>query len=98
MRGNDELLVGCVANYYGALTQLQRRPGVTRDMTDYHNFREIHPQTPAAIIELGFMRADWDLLATQPDLMAQAITNGILCFADPAVAPALPVGTPAPGA
>ncbi len=98
MRGNDELLVGCVANYYGALTQLQRRPGVTRDMTDYHNFREIHPQTPAAIIELGFLRADWELLSTQPDLMAQAITNGILCFADPAVAPALPVATTAPGA
>jgi N-acetylmuramoyl-L-alanine amidase len=98
MRGNDELLVGCIANYYGAMTQLQRRPGVTRDMTDYHNFREIHPQTPAAIIELGFLRADWELLTTQPDLMAQAIINGILCFADPAVAPALPVGTPAPGA
>jgi N-acetylmuramoyl-L-alanine amidase len=98
MRGNDELLVGCVANYYGALTQLQRRPGVTRDMTDYHNFREIHPQTPAAIIELGFLREDWDLLTMQPDLMAQAITNGILCFADPAVAPALPVGTPVPAA
>jgi N-acetylmuramoyl-L-alanine amidase len=90
MRGNDELLVGCVAQYYGAMTGLQRREGVTIDMTDYHNFREIHPQTPAAIIELGFMLADRPLLTEQPDLMAQAIINGILCFIEPALAPTVP--------
>jgi N-acetylmuramoyl-L-alanine amidase len=94
MRGNDDLLVGCVAQFYGAMTNLQRREGVTRDMTDYHNFREIHPQTPAAILELGFMLADRELLNNQPDLMAQAVTNGILCFVDPALAPT----PPAPGA
>lgn len=95
MRGNDELLVGCIADHYGAMTGLLRRSGVTRDMTHYHNFREIHPLTPAAILELGFMLADSQLLTTQPDLMAQAITNGILCFVDPALAPARPA--PAPG-
>ncbi|MDX2139315.1 MAG: N-acetylmuramoyl-L-alanine amidase [Chloroflexota bacterium] len=91
MRGNDDLLVGCIAQYYGAIMGMQRREGVTRDMTDYHNFREVHPQTPAAIIELGFMLADWDKLTTQPDLMAQAIQNGILCFVDPSLAPPVPV-------
>jgi N-acetylmuramoyl-L-alanine amidase len=90
MRGNDELLVGCIADHYHAMTELVRRPGVTRDMTHYHNFREIHPLTPAAILELGFMRADWDLLSTQPDLMARAVTNGVLCFVDPGLAPTRP--------
>ena len=90
MRGNDELLVGCIAQYYGAMTGMERRAGVTIDMTDYHNFREIHPQTPAAIIELGFMLADRPLLTEQPDLMAQAIINGILCFIEPALAPTVP--------
>ncbi|MCC6614620.1 MAG: N-acetylmuramoyl-L-alanine amidase [Anaerolineae bacterium] len=90
MRGNDELLVGCIADHYGNMTGLSRRPGVTIDMTNYHNFREIDTRTPAAIIELGFMRADHDLLVNQPDLMAQAILNGILCFVDPVLAPTRP--------
>ncbi len=90
MRGNDELLVGCIADHYGNMTGLLRRPGVTLDMSDYHNFREIDVRTPAAIIELGFMRADHDLLADQPDLLAQAIVNGILCFVDPVIAPTRP--------
>jgi N-acetylmuramoyl-L-alanine amidase len=46
-RGNDELLVDCVSRYYALGTQLERREGTTIDMTDYHNFREIHPLTPA---------------------------------------------------
>ena len=90
MRGNDELLVGCIADHYGNMTGLLRRPGVTIDMTNYHNFREIDTRTPSAIIELGFLRADHDLLANQPDLMAQAIINGILCFVDPVLAPTRP--------
>jgi len=96
MRGNDELLVGCIADHYGNMTGLSRRPGVTIDMTNYHNFREIDTRTPAAIIELGFMLADRDLLVDQPDLMAQAIINGILCFVDPVFAPTRPA--PAEGA
>ncbi len=81
--GSDQLLVECVASYYGRDTQLDRRYGLTRDVTDYHVFRKIHPRTPGAIIELGFMLADRDLLTTQHDLMAGAITNGILCYLEP---------------
>jgi N-acetylmuramoyl-L-alanine amidase len=79
-RGSDDILVDCIARAYGEATGLERREGVTIDMTDYHSFREIHPRTPAAIIELGFMLADREVLTEQPDAMAGAITEGVLCY------------------
>lgn len=82
-RGNDELLVNCISRYYAQATGLERRDGVTIDMTDYHNFREIHPITPGAIIELGFMLADRDLLVNRRDDMVRGITEGLLCFLEP---------------
>jgi N-acetylmuramoyl-L-alanine amidase len=95
MGGSDETLVECIAERYGTLTGLERRLGVTVDMTDYHSFREIHPLTPAAIIELGFMRADWALLTERPDDMAQAITEGVMCFLNPiSLTPLAPTTTP----
>ncbi|MBK9747458.1 MAG: N-acetylmuramoyl-L-alanine amidase [Chloroflexi bacterium] len=84
-RGNDDALVECIAGTYAASTQLQRRTGVTIDMTDYHSFREIHPLTPAAIIELGFMLADRDLLVNRQEDMARGITDGVLCYLSPPV-------------
>lgn len=86
-RGNDNILVECIAQYYNTATSMARRDGVTPDMTDYHTFREIHPFTPAAIIELGFLLADRSVLTTQTDAMAGAITDGILCFLEPGRAP-----------
>jgi N-acetylmuramoyl-L-alanine amidase len=94
-RGNDNVLVECIAQYYQSATQLQRREGLTVDMTDYHTFREIHALTPAAIIELGFMLADRDILTTKTDVMAEAITNGILCFLEPRRLPATATPPPA---
>ncbi len=81
--GIDSLLAECVALEYEKLVPLERRFTLTLDMTDYHTFREIHPLTPAAIMELGFMLADRELLTQQPDLLAQAITNGVICFLEP---------------
>lgn len=81
--GNDQFLVECVAQHYGQATQLERRIGLTRDMTDYHIFRAISPRTPGAIIELGFMLSDREILTSQPDLLARAITDGILCYLEP---------------
>lgn len=82
-RGNDALLVECIAVQYARATQLQRRMELTRDMTEYHTFGEIHPLTPAAIIELGFLLGDRDLLENQPDAMATAIAEGVRCFLEP---------------
>jgi N-acetylmuramoyl-L-alanine amidase len=49
-------------------------------MTGYHAFGEIDENTTAAIIEIGFMNMDFDFLTTDQDLIAQAITSGILCY------------------
>lgn len=82
-RGNDDLLVDCIAQHYASTTQLQRRLETTVDMTDYHTFREIHALTPAAIIELGFMRGDREMLTEHPDALARGISDGVLCFLQP---------------
>ncbi len=79
----DDRLVQCIADHYAAATQLQRRMETTVDMTDYHTFREIHPLTPAAIIELGFLLGDRDLLTQHPDTLARGLTDGIVCFLEP---------------
>ncbi len=81
--GIDTILAECIAQNYEQLVPLERRFTLTLDMTDYHTFREIHPLTPASIMELGFMLADRELLTQQPDLLAQAITNGVICFLEP---------------
>lgn len=78
--GLDDYLAECIASTYGVATQLERRYSLTVDMTEYHTFREIHALTPAAILELGFMRDDRDLLTTQQDTLARGIIEGVLCF------------------
>jgi N-acetylmuramoyl-L-alanine amidase len=56
-------------------------PGsVTRDMTEYHTFYEVHSDTPAAIIEVGFLFLDRDYLTHNPDQAARGIADGVLCF------------------
>jgi len=92
--GRDDILVDCIAQNYAVTSGLERRTGLTIDMTDYHTFREINFNTPAAIIELGFLRADRDLLTGRPDALAQGITDGILCFLEPGVAPPPMSSTP----
>lgn len=82
-RTDDNRLVDCIARHYAAATQLQRRLETTVDMTDYHTFREIGPQTPAAIIELGFMLGDRELLTEHPDMLARGVADGVRCFLEP---------------
>ncbi|MGF1504060.1 MAG: N-acetylmuramoyl-L-alanine amidase [Anaerolineae bacterium] len=78
----DERLVRCLSQNYEDTTGLSFHPSITFDMTQYHNFREVNPSTPAAIIEIGFMYLDRELLTEQPDTIALGITRGILCFLD----------------
>ncbi len=81
--GADDRLRDCIVQYYGMITALPRHLGLTADMTEYHSFDEVSPDTPMAIIELGFMRNDRDKLTQQQDLLADGLTNGILCFLQP---------------
>jgi N-acetylmuramoyl-L-alanine amidase len=77
----EDRLVACLVEHYAARTGLAFHEGsITHDMTQYHTFYEIDPNTPGAIIEVGFMLTDRALLTQRPDLVAQGIIDGILCF------------------
>ncbi len=97
VRAEDRRLVECVSENYAVASGLARREGVTEDMTDYHNFREIDASTPAVILELGFLLADRQVLTERQDALAQGITSGILCFLEPGP-PSYFASTPAPSA
>ncbi len=79
----NQILVECLASSYQDRTGLQfHANSITYDMTQYHVFNTINNQTPGAIIEVGFMLTDRDLLTEQPDLVAQGIVDGVHCFFD----------------
>lgn len=46
-------------------------------MADFHTFSEIDTQTPAAIIETGYLFLDRDFVTQQPDTAARGIIDGI---------------------
>lgn len=88
----SQRLVACMADRYGRMTGLRFHPNsVTLDMTEYHTFYEIHSQTPAAVIEVGFLFLDRNFLTQQSDKAARGIVEGLLCYVnnEPAT---LPVG------
>jgi N-acetylmuramoyl-L-alanine amidase len=83
-------LADCLVDRYARATGLYFHVGsITRDMTEYHTFREIHGQTPAAIIETGFLYLDRDFLTSSPEVAARGIADGILCYVnnEPAALP-----------
>jgi len=74
-------LTTCLRTRYASITGMQFHSGsVTGDMTNYHAFSEISTDTPAAIIETGFMNLDREILTQHPDVIANGIASGILCF------------------
>jgi N-acetylmuramoyl-L-alanine amidase len=81
-QGKTGGLVDCLWTRYETATDLARHPDtITYDMRDYHAFREIATATPAAIIEIGFLKMDRELLTKQPERAAAGIVAGIECFA-----------------
>ncbi len=89
----------CLVQRYSAVTGLSFHPAaITRDMTEYHAFDEINPNTPAVIIETGYLahESDYDLLVNHPEQVAEGIAAGILCYLrnEPLV---WPTPTPTPG-
>jgi N-acetylmuramoyl-L-alanine amidase len=71
----------CLIDRYAATTGLPYHANtITTDMTSYHAFQEIDPNTTAAIIETGFLNLDRQILTEKPDLVARGVTSGILCF------------------
>jgi N-acetylmuramoyl-L-alanine amidase len=74
-------LLACINLHYAAATGLSENVDtITENMTEYHAFKRIDPQTPAAILELGFLGGDNDLLAKEQALLAKGVADGVLCF------------------
>jgi N-acetylmuramoyl-L-alanine amidase len=77
----SQVLAGCLINRYAARTGLKNHPGsITWDMTGYHSFSEVAADTPAVIIEMGFLYLDRNFLTQHADQAAQGVADGILCF------------------
>lgn len=97
---DDARLLACIDHYYHAATALPHHTNtVTHNMTEYHAFAKLAPETPAAILELGFLGGDRTLLETQPDRVAHGVAESLFCFlsgADPRVAPTATVAPLAP--
>jgi N-acetylmuramoyl-L-alanine amidase len=79
----EERLVDCLNRAYAERTGLPiHENSITGHMTGYHTFYAIDGRTPGAIIETGFLWLDRDLLTEHPDIVAQGIVDGIVCFVE----------------
>ncbi|MBC7260236.1 MAG: N-acetylmuramoyl-L-alanine amidase [Chloroflexi bacterium] len=77
----DDRLAACLWEEYQAATGLPRHEGsITNDMLHYHALKEIAPETPGAIIEIGFLRLDREILVLRQDAVAQGLANALICF------------------
>ena len=74
-------LTACMTDRYQQVTGMTfHANSITGDMTEYHAFSEIDPNTITAIIETGFLNLDRGILTNQTDRVAEGVTQGILCF------------------
>jgi N-acetylmuramoyl-L-alanine amidase len=73
-------LTACLRSRYAQATGLTLHNSITIDMTSYHAFDEINPETTASIIEVGFLNLDRRILTEQADQVARGIADGILCY------------------
>ena len=96
----DDRLVACMEDSYAAATGLPFHSNtVTHNMTGYHAFQRVAETTPGAIIELGFLGGDREILENGQGKLARGVSDGILCFLrnDPETT-IVPGDTPSPDA
>jgi N-acetylmuramoyl-L-alanine amidase len=90
-------LTACLVNRYERTTNLTFHAGsITSDMREYHAFREIDPNTVAAIIETGFLNLDREILTRNTESVAAGVVDGILCFANNENIESTPIPNPTP--
>jgi len=78
---NSTYLVNCISDRYAQTTGMVfHYQSITNDMSYYHVFDEINPNTTAAIIETGFMNLDKKMLTDKAELLAEGIVSGLLCY------------------
>jgi N-acetylmuramoyl-L-alanine amidase len=92
----NRLLVCLVDRYHQATGLTFHSGSITPDMTGYHSFSEIDPNTIAAIIETGFLNLDREILTQHTDQVADGIVNGILCFVNNENVEPTPIPTTGP--
>jgi N-acetylmuramoyl-L-alanine amidase len=80
MSSRDSNLANRLRDRYQATTKMSLHDSVTNDMTLYHAFSEIDPNTTAAIIETGFLKLDYEMLTNNTDLVATGVVKGIVCY------------------
>ncbi len=79
--GSEDRMVDCISQHYETQTGLEFDPyTITYDMTRYHAYYEIDRDTPAAVIEAGFLLDDRELLTQHPNKVARGIADGLVCF------------------
>jgi N-acetylmuramoyl-L-alanine amidase len=77
----EDRLVRCIDEVYASATNLSRHADtITHNMTLYHAFGRIDPATPAAILELGFIGGDQNLLVNHAGVVAGGVADSLLCF------------------
>lgn len=77
----EDRLVRCLSDGYAAATGLPfDADTITEDMTRYHAFRKLALDTPGAIIEVGFLDGDWNVIGRRPNVAADGIVDGLVCF------------------
>ena len=77
----EDRLVECLWDEYEKWTGLARHEdSITPHMRQYHAFRKIAPDTPGAIIEMGFMLDDRNILLYEQEKVARGIASGVICF------------------
>jgi N-acetylmuramoyl-L-alanine amidase len=78
-KAND--LAVCLAETYRNHTQLPFTYEIINpDHSSYHIFRDIHPNTPAVLIEIGALSTDRDLIINRSNSIAEGIAAGITCY------------------
>jgi N-acetylmuramoyl-L-alanine amidase len=82
----DALLVQAMEEGYGAVTRMPQNGSITRAMRGYYAYStyrgeeyRLGAETPAAIVEMGFMSnaADRAVMFNNPDLVARGVVAGI---------------------
>jgi len=77
----EDRLVECLWDEYEKWTGLARHEdSITPHMRQYHAFRKIAPDTPGAIIEMGFMLDDRNILLYEQEKVARGIASAVICF------------------
>ena len=55
---------------------------INPDHPSFHIFRDIHPDTPAVLIEIGTLSTDRDLIINRSNSIAEGISAGIRCYVE----------------